>query len=258
MSRDAGASRTSTTKFRFLGGDPMSATAPVRLYMSMSLDGYIAGPHDEPGQELGHGGGRLFNWLDDRHGPGVNGQVYAEAMATGAVISGRRTFELAGRWNGDHHDGVPINVLTHHVTDGDEPPGSARFFTVVDACVDEAEAAAGDRAVMVHGAGAALALPGPRAARRDRDPPGAGAARWRAATLRRQRSGRARAGTSTGRTRRAPPAVPGDAVGQWVTPPRKRRPPDREAPRNTEGQAPTGAWPTDLCAIRDSNPEPAD
>ena len=36
-------------------------SAPIRLYMSMSLDGFIAGPDDRPGQELGHGGGRLFN-----------------------------------------------------------------------------------------------------------------------------------------------------------------------------------------------------
>jgi len=130
----------------------------IRLYMSMSLDGYIAGPDDRPGQELGQGGGRLFNWLDDRNEPGINGQVYAEVMATGAVISGRRTFELAGRWGGDHHDGVPINVLTHHVDDGDEPPGSARFYTDVAACAADARAAAGDQAVMVHGAGAAQTL----------------------------------------------------------------------------------------------------
>jgi dihydrofolate reductase len=131
---------------------------PVRLYMSMSLDGFIAGPDDRPGQELGRGGGRLFNWLDDRLSPGINGQVYREVLATGAVISGRRTFELAGRWNGDHHDGVPIHVLTHHVDDGDVPPGSARFHDDVVACATEARAAAGDRAVMVHGAGAAQAL----------------------------------------------------------------------------------------------------
>jgi hypothetical protein len=43
-----------------------SMTNPIRLYMSMSLDGYIAGPDDRPGQELGRDGGRLFNWLDDR------------------------------------------------------------------------------------------------------------------------------------------------------------------------------------------------
>jgi dihydrofolate reductase len=136
----------------------MSDAGPVRLYMSMSLDGYIAGPDDEPGQELGRGGGRLFNWLDDRNGPGVNGQVYAEATATGAVISGRRTFELAGRWNGDHHNGVPILVLTHHVEEGDVPPGTARFYTDIAACVADARAAAGNRAVLVHGAGAAQAL----------------------------------------------------------------------------------------------------
>jgi dihydrofolate reductase len=131
---------------------------PIRLYMSMSLDGFVAGPDDRPGQELGRGGGRLFNWLDDRMSPGINGQVYGELMATGAVISGRRTFELAGRWSGDHHDGVPIHVLTHHIDDGDVPPGNARFYTNPAACAADARAAAGDRAVMVHGAGAAQSL----------------------------------------------------------------------------------------------------
>ena len=134
---------------------PMSG--PIRLYMSMSLDGYIAGPDDKEGQELGRDGGRLFNWLDDRHGPDVNGQVYREAMATGALISGRRTFELARRWGGDHHDGVPIFVLTHYV-DGDEPLPGTTFCTDVVDCATQARAAAGDRVVMVHGAGAAQAL----------------------------------------------------------------------------------------------------
>ena len=53
-----------------------STTAPIRLYMSMSLDGFIAGPDDRPGQELGRDGGRLFNWMDDRMSDGPNGQVY--------------------------------------------------------------------------------------------------------------------------------------------------------------------------------------
>jgi dihydrofolate reductase len=135
-----------------------SSTAPIRLYMSMSLDGFIAGPDDRAGQELGRGGGRLFNWLDDRLSPGVNGQVYAEALATGAVLSGRRTFELAGRWNGDHHDGVPIHVLTHSVDEGDVPPGDVTFHSDVGACATAARATAGGRAVLVHGAGAAQAL----------------------------------------------------------------------------------------------------
>jgi dihydrofolate reductase len=132
--------------------------APIRLYMSMSLDGFVAGPDDRTGQEMGRGGFRLFNWLDDRMSDGPSGQVYGESTATGAVISGRRTFELAGRWNGDHHDGVPIFVLTHHVEDGDVPPGSARFVTDVVDCAEGARAASGDRPVMVHGAGAAQAL----------------------------------------------------------------------------------------------------
>ncbi|GAA5134581.1 dihydrofolate reductase family protein [Pseudonocardia adelaidensis] len=132
--------------------------ASLILYMSMSLDGFIAGPDDRKGQELGQGGFRLFDWLDDRMGDGPNGQVYREAMATRAVVSGRRTFELAGRWQGDHHDGVPIFVLTHHVEEGDVPPGSARFVTDVGECAERARAAAGDGAVLVHGAGAAQAL----------------------------------------------------------------------------------------------------
>jgi dihydrofolate reductase len=132
--------------------------SPIRLYMTMSLDGFIAGPDDRKGQELGRDGGRLFNWLDDRMSDGPNGQVFREAMATGALISGRRTFELAGRWQGDHHDGVRIFVLTHHIDDGDVPPGSAQFVTDVEECAERARAAAGDHAVMVHGAGAAQAL----------------------------------------------------------------------------------------------------
>jgi dihydrofolate reductase len=126
--------------------------------MSMSLDRFIAGPDDRPGQELGRDGGRLFDWLDDRESDRPSSQVYREALATGALISGLRTFELARRWQGDHHDGAPIFVLTHHVDIGDEPPGRARFVTDVDECARLARAAAGDRPVMVHGAGAAQAL----------------------------------------------------------------------------------------------------
>jgi hypothetical protein len=49
-------------------------TGPIRLYMSMSLDGFITGPDDRKGQGLGRNGGRLFNWLDDRMsaGPSCN------------------------------------------------------------------------------------------------------------------------------------------------------------------------------------------
>ncbi len=50
---------------------------------------------------------------------GPDHDVYADSLATGAIISGRCTFDLAGRWDGDHHDGIPILVLTHHV---ERPP----------------------------------------------------------------------------------------------------------------------------------------
>jgi dihydrofolate reductase len=131
--------------------------AIIRLYMTMSLDGYVAGPDDSADAPMGVGGFRLFNWLDRRQDPGPNGQVYAEMVATRAVISGRRTYELAGRWHGDHHDGVPIFVLTHDVPD-DAPPGSVSYVTDVRECASQARAAAGDGDVMVHGAGAVQAL----------------------------------------------------------------------------------------------------
>jgi dihydrofolate reductase len=131
--------------------------AIIRLYMTISLDGYVAGPDDSADAPMGVGGFRLFNWLDRRHDPGPSGQVYDEMVATRAVISGRRTYELAGRWHGDHHDGVPIFVLTHDVPD-DAPPGSVSYVTDVRECASQARAAAGDGDVMVHGAGAVQAL----------------------------------------------------------------------------------------------------
>ncbi|MCO1656406.1 dihydrofolate reductase family protein [Pseudonocardia sp. S2-4] len=125
--------------------------------MTMSLDGYVAGPRDGVDAPMGVDGFRLFDWLDRRDAPGPSGQVYAEAMATRALISGRRTYEHADRWQGDHHDGVPVLVLTHDVP-ADPPPGSVRFVTDARDAAARARAAAGDADVMVHGAGAAQAL----------------------------------------------------------------------------------------------------
>ena len=70
---------------------------------------------------LGDGGHRLHEWAltgaDVDHKEvarpaGVNGEVFDELMSTGAVVAGRGTFEPAGGWGGDHHDGVPIFILT--------------------------------------------------------------------------------------------------------------------------------------------------
>jgi dihydrofolate reductase len=129
----------------------------IRLYMTMSLDGYVTGPRDSMDDPMGVNGFRIFNWLDRRDDPGPSGQVASELRATTAVISGRRTYEHARRWDGDHHHGVPVFVLTHDVPD-DPPPGSVRYVTDVRECAAQARTAAGDGAVMVHGAGAAQAL----------------------------------------------------------------------------------------------------
>jgi dihydrofolate reductase len=137
----------------------------VVLYMSMSLDGFIAGPDDGPDHGLGVDGERLHAWLgaggEDpgsyRPVDGPSATVFDEVMATGAVIVGRRTFEFAGGWAGDHHDGVPIFVLTHAAPE--EPaPGAARYVTDgIASCVAQAKAAAGGRDILLHGAATAQA-----------------------------------------------------------------------------------------------------
>jgi dihydrofolate reductase len=139
------------------------------LYMSMSLDGFIAGPNAGPGNGLGDGGHRLHEWAltdgdADRKAisglAGVNGQVVDEFMATGAVVAGRGTFEPAGGWGGDHHDGVPIFILSRREPGIDV--GQWPLVTYVDdvrTAMSEAKRAAGEKNVLVHGAGTAqLAL----------------------------------------------------------------------------------------------------
>jgi dihydrofolate reductase len=78
--------------------------------------------------------------------------VFDEAMATGAVIAGRRTAHFAGYWGGDHHDGVPIFVPTHGSQDANRLERVHFVTDGIAACVEQAKAAAGDRDVMMHGA----------------------------------------------------------------------------------------------------------
>jgi dihydrofolate reductase len=134
----------------------MSATV---LYMPISLDGFITGPNDDRGNGLGVDGHRLHDWLSDGadvagHRPsGISGEVFDELMATGAVVVGRRTFEIAGGWSGDHHDGVPIFVLTRRSPDGGAPDWPlVTYVTDVTDAMARAKDAAGDRNVLVHGA----------------------------------------------------------------------------------------------------------
>jgi dihydrofolate reductase len=137
------------------------------LDMSMSLDGYIAGPHDGPDNPGGDEFMRLHEWFGfaSEAGPtaetvdasGMGGQFLVEFRQTGAVLSGRNTVEQVDHWSGDHHDGVPIFVVSHR------PPGpSAAKYPLVTYVTDgissamaQAKAAAGDRNVLVHGASTA-------------------------------------------------------------------------------------------------------
>ena len=200
----------------------MSATV---LYMSMSLDGFIAGPNERPDNGLGDGGHRLHEWVLPVAAPtaselarsaGVNGQVVDEFMATGAVVAGRGTFEPAGGWGGDHHDGVPIFVLSRREPGIDvEQWPLVTYVDDVATAMAEAKRAAGDRNVLVHGAGDRAARARRRRPRRARDPPHPGAPRPGAPPLRqpRSRAHRARAHPDPrGRGRRHPPALPRPAL----------------------------------------------
>lgn len=125
------------------------------LYMSMSLDGFIAGPNEADDNGLGDGGDRLHEWVFPPEG-GVNTQIVDEFMSTGAVVAGRGTFEPAEGWKGDHHNGVPIWVLSRRPVPGWASDMSAVHYTNdIEAAFREARDAAGERDVLVHGAGTA-------------------------------------------------------------------------------------------------------
>src|SRR5215204_156902 len=129
------------------------------LYMSMSLDGYIAGPNDTPDNPGGDEFMRLHEWYGfagtppNTKGTGWGAHFLDEGDATGAVLAGRRTVEQVDHWGGNHH-GVPIFVPSHR------PPGPsvAKYPLVtyvndgIASAMAQAKAAAGDRNVLVQGA----------------------------------------------------------------------------------------------------------
>jgi dihydrofolate reductase len=137
--------------------------ATVIVDLSMSLDGFIAGPDDGVGHPLGRGGEALFAWMaagEPRAGidprlavPEASRPVIDEWMHdTGAMISGRRTFDIAGGWAGGHPIDAPIFVLTHEPpTEGEWSP-QVRFVTDLDSALAQATEIAGDRLVSVCGA----------------------------------------------------------------------------------------------------------
>ncbi|MGW6277966.1 dihydrofolate reductase family protein [Kribbella sp. NPDC055071] len=125
------------------------------LLMSMSVDGFVAGPNDQPGNPGGDGFMRLHKWYENSDGEfgrpeGAAAVLWDEIQATGAVVVGRRTAEQVDFYGGDHH-GVPIFVLTHEPP-AESPYPNVKFVSDIETAITEAKAAAGDRDVLVHGA----------------------------------------------------------------------------------------------------------
>jgi len=124
------------------------------LFMSMSLDGYIAGPDDDIDHPGGKGFDRLHAWFGDFSRPsGAVGDLWDEWNPPGAILVGRRTVEQVDHWGGDNQ-GVPIFVPSHRPPD----PSVANYPRVkyvpdgIESAMAQARAAAGNRIVLVHGA----------------------------------------------------------------------------------------------------------
>ena len=136
----------------------------VVVDLTMSLDGFIAGSDDSPGLPLGRGGEGLFTWMsagpkanrvESRLAPPDESKVVVDEWMsqTGAMISGRRTFDIANGWKDGHPVDAPIFVLTHDPPSGGEWSPRVQFVIEgIDRALEMAQAAAGDLTVGVSGA----------------------------------------------------------------------------------------------------------
>jgi dihydrofolate reductase len=133
--------------------------------ISVSLDGFIAGPGDGVDNPLGDGGERLHEWVvrlaswRSRHGlaggeTGRDAEILEESVRdTGAVVLGRRMFDNAKGWGDEPPFHAPVFVLTHEARD-DLVKGGTTFTFVTDgveSALAQARAAAGDENVHVAG-----------------------------------------------------------------------------------------------------------
>jgi dihydrofolate reductase len=149
----------------------------LTLDISMSLDGYVAGPNPTKEDPLGENGERLHEWVvrlaSWREAHGYSGgernaddEVLQESIdAAGAIIMGRRMFSggsgpweddpVADGWWGDEPPfGVPVFILTHHPRETVTKQGGTSYTFVTDgieAALDRARAAAGGRNVSIAG-----------------------------------------------------------------------------------------------------------
>jgi dihydrofolate reductase len=125
----------------------------VVIVMSISLDGYVAGSNDTPEQPLGDGGDGLHAWMS-AGGPDGRARLDELRESTGAMISGRRTYDIVDGWSGSHpFGGIPLFVVSHSVPD-EVPIGATPFTFVPDgvaSAVEQARRAAGEKDVYVIG-----------------------------------------------------------------------------------------------------------
>ena len=133
--------------------------------LTMSLDGFIAAPNDGPENPLGEGGMRLFDWYSSGDTEYVvpsgemtfkvskqSADLLRETFSSiGAIVTGRRTFDITNGWGGKHPLDAPVFVLTHNVPEGWDYEGSPFTFVTdgVESAVEKAKAVAGDENVAV-------------------------------------------------------------------------------------------------------------
>ncbi len=136
----------------------------VVFNMTMSLDGFVAGPNDGPGNGLGDGGEKLFDWyfsgdteIKISEGtPALKvskqsaGIIRDAFQSYGAGIWGRKTFDITGGWGG-HPPGEPCFIVTHHVPQEWVREGSPFIFVTdgVASAIRQAKEAAGDKNVVL-------------------------------------------------------------------------------------------------------------
>jgi dihydrofolate reductase len=140
--------------------------AKVVFDITTSLDGFVAGPNDSLELPLGEGGERLHEWVyglaswREPHGleggeTGRDSDVLEEAMRNlGAVILGRRMFDLARGWGDEPPFHAPVFVLTHEARDPLPKKGGTTFTFVndgIESALEQAQAAAGDKDVGIGG-----------------------------------------------------------------------------------------------------------
>ena len=125
----------------------------VLVFASMSLDGFVAGQDVSRANPMGVGGEQLHDWMFTGVTPADRAVIEGVRAGTGAVVLGRRTFDVGL----EHWDDVPYPAPSFVVTHRPRPDlpqasGTFSFVTGVEAAVERAKAVAGERTVTVMGA----------------------------------------------------------------------------------------------------------